>query len=76
MLRRLEEMSRQRYVSPYHMAYVYTGLGRVRSGAWTGWSGPTRSGRAAMFGIKGSFLFTPLREHPRFRALLRKMNLD
>jgi hypothetical protein len=33
-------------------------------------------GAGAMFGIKGSFLFTPLREHPRFRALLRKMNLD
>ena len=27
VLRRLEEMSGERYVSPYHMAYVYTGLG-------------------------------------------------
>ena len=27
VLLRLEEMSRQRYVSPYHIAYVYTGLG-------------------------------------------------
>jgi hypothetical protein len=26
-------------------------------------------------GIKGSFLFAPLRSHPRFNALLRKMNL-
>ncbi len=27
VLRRLEELSSQRYVSPYHMAYVHTGLG-------------------------------------------------
>jgi hypothetical protein len=25
--------------------------------------------------IKGSFLFVPLHSHPRFTALLRKMNL-
>lgn len=28
-----------------------------------------------VFGVKGSFLFTPLRGLPRFKALLRKMNL-
>ena len=28
-----------------------------------------------MYGVKGSFLFTPLRPHPRFQALLAKMNL-
>jgi hypothetical protein len=28
-----------------------------------------------VYGIKGSFLFTPLRPHPRFQALLGKMNL-
>jgi len=32
-----------------------------------------RSG--AVYGIKGSFLFTALHPHPRFKALLRKMNL-
>jgi hypothetical protein len=29
----------------------------------------------AVYGIKGSFLFEALRTHPRFVALLRKMNL-
>jgi hypothetical protein len=29
----------------------------------------------ALFGVKGSFLFRPLRHHPRFQALLRRMNL-
>jgi hypothetical protein len=28
-----------------------------------------------VYGLKGSFLFTSLRDHPRFRALLSKMNL-
>jgi len=28
-----------------------------------------------VYGIKGSFLFVPLRSHPRFTGLLRKMNL-
>ena len=30
----------------------------------------------SLYGIKRSFLFTTLRSHPRFRALLKKMNLD
>ena len=29
----------------------------------------------SVYGIKGSFLFTALHSHPRFMALLRKMNL-
>jgi hypothetical protein len=29
----------------------------------------------AAYGIKGSFLLEPLRPHPRFQALLRRMNL-
>ncbi len=73
-LRQLEELSRQRYVSPYHMAYVYTGLGQHdRAMDWLERAYEERAG--GVFGIKGSFLFTSLRSHPRFDALLRKMNL-
>jgi hypothetical protein len=32
-------------------------------------------GAGGIWGIKGSFLFTTLRSHPRFKALLKKMNL-
>jgi|GEM_PF-5212998 len=54
VLRRLEDLSTERYVSPYHMAYVHTGL-ETKSGQWTGWSGPTGSGRAASSVSKDRF---------------------
>src|SRR5689334_11146375 len=74
VLRRLQELSGQRYVSPYHFAYVYTGLGEYEQALdWLERAYEERAG--AVFGIKGSFLFTALRGHPRFQALLRKMNL-
>lgn len=63
------------YVSPYHMAYVHTGLGESECALdWLERAVARRAGPA--YGIKGSFLFTPLREHPRFRALLREMRLE
>jgi len=74
VLRRLEQMMRERYVSPYHMAYVYTGLGENEMAiACLERAYEERAG--SVYGIKGSFLFTSLRSHPRFRALLGKMHL-
>jgi serine/threonine-protein kinase len=75
VLRRLEELSRRRYVSPYHMAYVHTGLGEQdRAMDWLEQAYEERAG--GVYGVRGSFLFSELREHPRFKALLKKMNLD
>lgn len=75
ILRELEERSRHAFISPYHFAYVYTGLGDAeRAIDWLERAVVERTGPA--YGIKGSFLFTPLRDHPRFRALLHQMNLD
>ena len=74
ILDQLLAMSGRQYVSPYHLAYVYTGLGeheRALDHLETAYA--ERAG--AVFGIKGSFLFVALRAHPRFRALLGKMNL-
>ena len=74
VLQQLEVLSRQRYVSPYHMAYVYAGLGEQDTAMdWLERAYVERAG--AVYGIKGSFLFTSLRSHPRFTALLKKMNL-
>jgi len=74
-LRRLEEMARESYVSPNHLAYVYTGLGDQEA-ALDCLEEAYRAGAGAIYGIKGSFLFTPLHSNPRFQALLAKMNLD
>jgi TolB-like protein/Tfp pilus assembly protein PilF len=74
VLRQLEELARERYVSPYHMAYVYTGLGEEdRAMDLLERAYQERAG--SVYGVKGSFLFAPLRSHPRFNALIRKMNL-
>jgi len=71
---RLEALARERYVSPYHMAYVHTGLGdHDQAMDWLERAHAERAG--GVFGVRGSFLFAPLRTHPRFAALLRKMNL-
>ena len=73
-LRRLEEWARQRYISPYHFAYVHTGLGEhERALDWLERAYDERAG--GIWGIKGSFLFRSLRSSPRFQALLEKMNL-
>jgi TolB-like protein/Tfp pilus assembly protein PilF len=74
ILRELEERAQGAYVSPYHFAYVYAGLGDAdRAMEWLERAVAERTGPA--YGIKGSFLLTPLRTHPRFQALLRQMNL-
>jgi hypothetical protein len=53
---------------------VYTGLGEHdRAMDYLERAFEVKSG--AVFSIKGSFLFRELRMHPRFTALLRRMNL-
>jgi TolB-like protein/lipopolysaccharide biosynthesis regulator YciM len=74
ILRKLEDLSSRQYVSPYHFAYACTGLGdHERAIEWLERAYEQRAG--GVFGVKGSFLFAPLRGHPRFTALLKKMNL-
>jgi serine/threonine-protein kinase len=74
VLRELESQAQSRWMSPYYFAYVRVGLGEadraldLLESAVEQRSGP-------VYGIKGSFLFAPLREQPRFRALLERMGL-
>jgi tetratricopeptide (TPR) repeat protein len=75
VLNQLHEISRQQYVAPYHFAYVYAGL--EESEAAIDWLERAYAERAgAIYGIKRSFLFKSLRTHPRFTALLKRMNLS
>lgn len=74
ILRRLNELASAHYVSKYHLAYVYAGLGQQDAAIdCLEMSLEERAG--GIYGIKGSFLFTGLASHPRFKGLLRKMNL-
>ena len=74
VLEELEDLATRRYVSPYHLAYVYTGLGEHdRAMDYLEQAYEERGG--AMYGIKGSFLFASLRTHPRFEALIRRFDL-
>ncbi len=75
VLRRMEEQAREGYVSPYHLSYVHTGLGDYeRALELLEQAYEERAG--SVYGIKGSYLFEPLRGHPRFKALLAKINLS
>jgi len=73
-LRDLETRAERTYVSPYHFAYVYAGLGQDdRAVDWLKRAVAERAG--PVFGLKGSFLFSSLHAHPRFRAILRELHL-
>jgi tetratricopeptide (TPR) repeat protein len=74
VLTRLNELALRKYVSPYHLAYVNTGLGEYEL-ALDMLERAFAERAGAVYGLKGSFLFTPLQGHPRFQALLKKMNL-
>ena len=75
ILRQLEDRATRERVAPYHFAYIHAGLGEQDAAIdWLERGYEHRAG--GIYGIKGSFLFTTLHEHPRFKALLRKMNLE
>jgi TolB-like protein/Flp pilus assembly protein TadD/tRNA A-37 threonylcarbamoyl transferase component Bud32 len=74
ILAQLERGARDHYVSPYHLAYVHTGLGdHDRAMDCLEQAFERRAG--ALYGIKASFLFAPLHSHPRFQALLKRIHL-
>jgi TolB-like protein/Tfp pilus assembly protein PilF len=74
ILEEMRDRSTREFISPYHFAYVYAGLGEADAAIDSlEQAFERRSG--AIHGIKGSFLFRNLRDHPRFVSLLRRMNL-
>ena len=70
ILRQLEDLARTTFVSPYHVAYVHTGLGDVDKALdLLERAAATRAG--PLYSLGSSFLLAPLRDHPRFRAFAR-----
>jgi len=75
LLDRLSEISRAAYVPPSSFAWIHLGLGNVGE-AFT-WMERAIDARDPMvMPIKSYPFLDPLRTDPRFRALLRKMNLE
>lgn len=69
----LKELSRQKYVSPYDLAIVYTGLGDRESAlSLLNRAYEERAGWIIALKVEG--MFDPLRSDPRFVDLQRRMN--
>ena len=68
----LTEMAKQKYVSPYDLAVLYTGLGdKDRAIEQLNKAYDDRAGW--IINLKVEPLFDPLRSDPRFAELLRRM---
>ncbi len=75
ILRELEELAKQRYVSPANRASVYLGLGENEKAL--DWLEKAYEDRDPIFWwIDGDQLYDSVRNEPRFQALLKKVGLD
>ena len=74
ILRELEKKSRQQPVSPHYFASVHVGLGHKEQAME--WLERTYQARSHyLVAIPVDYHFDELHSHPRFQALLKKMNL-
>ena len=72
ILRELEELAKQRYVSPANRAYVYLGLGENEKAL--DWLEKAYEDRDPIFWwITGDQLYDSVRNEPRFKALMQKL---
>ena len=74
-LKYLQDLSNQRYVSPYHIAMVYAGLGkRDETFHWLEKAYADREGRMTV--LKLAPEFDGVRSDPRFADLIRRVGLS
>ena len=70
-----QRLAKQRFVSPYNFAIIYTGLGdKDRAFEWLAKCVEQRT--MILVHLKSRPLFDPLRSDPRYTDLLRSMNLE
>jgi eukaryotic-like serine/threonine-protein kinase len=75
LLEELQQLAKKVYVPPMAFAIIYCGLKEVdRVFDWFEKAIEDRGGTDIIFYIDP--IFDPLRSHPRYHALLRKMNLE
>jgi tetratricopeptide (TPR) repeat protein len=75
LLGQLQDRAQRTYVPPFSFAVIYFGLGEIDKG----FDYLEQAVEDQDFRIQNlvvSPLFDPMRSHPRFQALLRKMNLE
>jgi tetratricopeptide (TPR) repeat protein len=73
ILGRLKQQSKREYISPYSIALVYVGLGDNNEAlAWLQKALDDHDGLMDVLKVEPGL--DPLRSHPRFQALLRRMN--
>jgi TolB-like protein/Tfp pilus assembly protein PilF len=75
LLERLNTIAAQRYVPPTSYAWIHLGLGEIDS-AFEWLNRAVDMCDQYMMPIKSYPFFDPIRDDPRFLALLRKMNLE
>jgi tetratricopeptide (TPR) repeat protein len=75
LLGELQELGAKSPVSPSAFAWIYCSLGEIDKGL--NWFERSINDHDGLIPISYAFpLYDPLRSHPRYRALLRKMNLE
>jgi adenylate cyclase len=75
MLKKLNLMASERYVSPLAEAFIYIGLGD-RERALDRLEQVYQTGSSMLVFLKVDHMYDPLRSEPRFIALLKKVGLD
>jgi serine/threonine-protein kinase len=75
ILAELNEMSRQKYVSPFDLAVLYTGLGEKDRAIEQLQKQYQERGSGLFIDLKVEPLFDPLRSDPRFGDILQRMGL-
>jgi len=75
ILAELQDLAKKEYVSPYGFAQIRLGLGEIEECLdWLGKAVEEHSSLIYLLGVNP--VFAPLRSLPRYRSLLRKMNLE
>jgi hypothetical protein len=75
ILERLDKLSKDHYVGPLYRAMLWVGLGE-KSKALENLEKAYLERESAMAYLKVWPIFDSLRPEPRFKGLLKKMNLD
>ena len=74
MLERLQEQAAVRYVPATSLAFLNGALGREEE-AISALEQACRNREYSLVSAKVFFVFDPVREHPRFQAILRELRL-